>query len=305
VLRSADPSATADQIQTALQITGRAVRRAGIARPRIQLDAAVAALLGASGRPLNDDFADAIALAGASGSALGSNVDATAQTGEPMHAGVGGGSSVWWRWRAPQSGRATLSTFGSDYDSVLAVYTGSGVGRLSEIASNDDSSGLLQSQVEFAAAAGTTYRIAVDGFQGAEGNIVLNYTSTGAGAANDDFGDAIALRGPAGVTTGSNQGATAEPGEPRHAGAGGGKSVWWRWRARRPAATPSSPHLALAPTPCWRSTEAAGSGRCGESRATTMRRAWGCRAWCDSMPWLACSIASRSTAFEVPRATSR
>jgi hypothetical protein len=32
------------------------------------------------------------------------------------------------------------------------------------------------------------------------------------------------------VTTGSNQGATAEPGEPRHAG-GGGKSVWWRWRA--------------------------------------------------------------------------
>ena len=153
MLRSADPSATADQIQTALQITGRAVRRAGIARPRIQVDAAVATLLGASGRPLNDDFADAIALAGASGSALGSNVDATAQTGEPMHAGVGGGSSVWWRWRAPQSGRATLSTFGSDYDSVLAVYTGSGVGRLSEIASNDDSSGLLQSQVEFAAAA--------------------------------------------------------------------------------------------------------------------------------------------------------
>jgi hypothetical protein len=188
-------------------------------------------LLGASGRPLNDDFADAIALAGDSGSAVGSNIDATAQTGEPPHAGVGGGSSVWWRWRAPQSGTATFSTFGSDYDSVLAVYTGSGVRQLSEVASNDDTGGLLQSEVEFAAAAGTTYRIAVDGLQGAEGNIVLNYTSTSAGGGNDDFGDAIALREPAGVTTGSNQGATAEPGEPRHAGVGGGKSVWWRWRA--------------------------------------------------------------------------
>lgn len=230
VLKSADPSASVDQIQSALQMTGRLVRRAGVAQPRIQVDAAVAALLGASGRPLNDDFADAIALAGGSGSATGSNVDATAQAGEPTHAGVGGGSSVWWRWQAPQSGTATFSTFGSDFDTALAVYEGPGVRRLAEVASNDDGAGLLQSQVEFAAAAGTTYRIAVDGFQGAEGNVVLNYTSTGAGG-NDDFGNAIALRGPAGVTTGSNQGATVEPGEPRHAGVRAGKSVWWRWRA--------------------------------------------------------------------------
>jgi subtilisin family serine protease len=230
VLRSADRSATVDQVEATLAITGRQLRRAGIAKPRIQVDAAVAALLEASGRPLNDDLANAILLAGDSGSVIGSNLAATAQAGEPTHAGVGGGSSVWWRWRAPQSGRATLSTFGSDYDSVLAVYTGPGVRRLMEVASNNDSAGLLQSEVEFAATAGTLYRIAVDGSQGAEGNIVLNYASVGASATNDNFDDAIALRGPADVTTGSTIGATAEPGEPRHAGTGGGRSVWWQWR---------------------------------------------------------------------------
>ena len=232
VLKSADSAATVDQIEAALEMTGRPVSRAGIALPRIQVDDAVAALLGASGRPLNDDFPDAIALAGAGGSAAGSNVGATEQPGEPTHAGVGGGSSVWWRWRAPQSGTASFSTFGSNYDTVLAVYTGSAVAQLSEVASNDDSAGLLESAVEFAATAGTRYRIAVDGFAGAAGNIALNYTSTGSGGTNDAFRAAIPLRGPVGVTTGSNEGATAQPGEPRHAGAGGGKSVWWRWRAR-------------------------------------------------------------------------
>ena len=231
LLRSADPSATVDQIETALKSTGRLVSRAGVAQPRIQVDAALDALLGAGGRPFNDDFPDAVALAGARGSETGSNVGATAQPGEPTHAGVGGGSSVWWRWQAPQGGPTTISTFGSDYDSVLAVYTGSGVRQLSEIASNDDSAGLLQSGVQFTATAGTTYHIAVDGFSGAEGNIVLNYELAGsAGGDNDNFGRAIALTGPMGVVTGTNQAATAQPGEPVHADAGGGKSVWWRWR---------------------------------------------------------------------------
>ena len=172
-----------------------------------------------------------MALEGISGSVTGTNIDATAQPNEPVHAGVGGGKSVWWRWESPQGGPAALSTFGSDYDTVLAVYTGSSVGQLSEVASNDDSGGELQSQVEFQASGGITYHVAVDGYAGAEGNIVLNYELGADGRNNDNFGRAIALTGPAGVTTGSNQGATAQPGEPVHAGVGGGKSVWWRWRA--------------------------------------------------------------------------
>ena len=51
------------------------------------------------------------------------------------------------------------------HDTTLAVYTGSRVGSLTTVASNDDSSACgLQSSVSFAATAGTTYHFQVDGY---------------------------------------------------------------------------------------------------------------------------------------------
>jgi hypothetical protein len=41
------------------------------------------------------------------------------------------------------------------------------------VASNDDANGTLQSQVGFTAAAGTTYRIAVDGYDGVTGRVSI------------------------------------------------------------------------------------------------------------------------------------
>ncbi len=183
ILRSVDPFATVDELETALTITRRPIARAGVIKPRIKVAAAVDALLGFFSRPFNDNFGRALALTDASGVSFSWNVDATAQIEEPVHAGVGSGDSVWWRWRAPQSGTATVSTFGSDFDTVLAVYTGPGVAQLTEIASNDDSPGTLQSQVQFPVTAGGLYRIAVDSFDFDDGKIVLNYSIAGAGAA--------------------------------------------------------------------------------------------------------------------------
>ncbi|MGB7445051.1 MAG: hypothetical protein WA919_28610, partial [Coleofasciculaceae cyanobacterium] len=60
------------------------------------------------------------------------------------------------------------------YDTTLAVYTGSSLNSLSSVASNDDSSNSLQSQVVFNAVAGTAYQIAVDGYSNRTGNIDLN-----------------------------------------------------------------------------------------------------------------------------------
>ncbi len=53
--------------------------------------------------------------------------------------------------------------------------------------------------------------------------------------ANDNFADRIALTGSSLLVTGSNVGATREPGEPSHAGWSGSASVWWSWVA--PATT--------------------------------------------------------------------
>jgi Ca2+-binding RTX toxin-like protein len=50
-----------------------------------------------------------------------------------------------------------------------------------------------------------------------------------AAPANDDFADAQLITGTEGSVTGSNVGATKEPGEPDHAGNPGGHSVWYSW----------------------------------------------------------------------------
>jgi hypothetical protein len=48
---------------------------------------------------------------------------------------------------------------------------------------------------------------------------------------NDDFANRIVLSGLVVATAGQNTNATKEAGEPNHAGAKGGKSVWWAWTA--------------------------------------------------------------------------
>ena len=60
--------------------------------------------------PANDDFANRLKLSGARVSLLATNAGATKEVGEPDHGGNPGGSSVWYSWTAPASGRVTLST---------------------------------------------------------------------------------------------------------------------------------------------------------------------------------------------------
>jgi hypothetical protein len=52
---------------------------------------------------------------------------------------------------------------------------------------------------------------------------------------NDNFTNAIPILGFPATVTGSNVGATKEPGEPAPAGNSGGKSVWWSWQASNTA----------------------------------------------------------------------
>ena len=91
--------------------------------------------------PLNDNFVNRIALNGALVTTTGSSVDATAEAGEPIHYGLGqnnGGRSAWWSWTAPTNGQATITTAGSGFDTILAVYTGGAVNALALVATNDN-----------------------------------------------------------------------------------------------------------------------------------------------------------------------
>lgn len=164
------------------------------------------------------------------------NAEATHQKGEPQHAGVPGGKSVWFTWRATYSGTVVIDTEGSDFDTVLAVYTNrlqsqiTSPTNLVEVAANNDDKPIAPlSRVKFAAFAHTTYYIAVDGKDGFAGNIRLNLLQERTTApANDYLAHAArTFVGPSGLVA-SNVRGTKESGEPDHAGNPGGASVWFR-----------------------------------------------------------------------------
>lgn len=188
--------------------------------------------------PQNDSFVDSDQLSGDAGRTFGSNVASTGEFGEPNHAGVSdlgnGLRSVWWTWTAPFDGNLEVDTGGSDYDTTLAVYAGSSVDALTELASNDDDpNGGLSSRVSLAVTAGQQYRIAVAGYNSRNGAVVLNHLFTPGGAqapANDNFGDRIVLAEDWASVSGTNAFASGEPGEPDHALASTPiQSVWWEW----------------------------------------------------------------------------
>jgi hypothetical protein len=132
--------------------------------------------------PANNDFANAQIIFGCFGSVNGTNVEANKEIGEPSHSpdGNAGGHSVWYEWTAPSSGNVTVTTAGSTYDTLLAVYTGNSVTSLTAIAKNDDVNlgVILTSSVMFSATAGATYKIAIDGWGGDVGNISLNWSKS-------------------------------------------------------------------------------------------------------------------------------
>ena len=134
--------------------------------------------------PANDNFANAQPIAGCNGSMIGSNISATKEVGEPVNpVSTGSTRSVWYQWTAPSSGSTIIDTHGSDYDTIISVWTGNSLGTLSLVpnGSNDDTGGGdLTSVVTITVTQGVTYRIAIDGFNnsgsgGDTGRIQLNW----------------------------------------------------------------------------------------------------------------------------------
>lgn len=124
-----------------------------------------------------DDFDQRIALSGFFGTSAGlQNGGATKESGEPNHAGNSGGKSLWLTWTAPSSGVVTFNTGGTDFRNALAVYAGQAVSNLTAVATNLAGVGSNTTQVTFNATAGTVYQIAVDGFNGATGQVVLSFS---------------------------------------------------------------------------------------------------------------------------------
>ncbi len=121
-----------------------------------------------AGEPTNDNFANAEVLSGTvQVHVTRSNIGATKETNEPNHAGNVGGKSVWFSWTAPMTRlmQVTTNRSATNLNTLVGVYAGQNINGF-VINSNDDidSATNVRSHVVFLAFAGTTYRIAVDGY---------------------------------------------------------------------------------------------------------------------------------------------
>jgi len=131
-------------------------------------------LAGGGGRKFKPRFPSVSA--GSVGTQNLNNFNATTEQREPQHGGVIGGSSRWFILTAVENATLMINTAGSDFDTVLAVYTGTNLFGLQAVASdNNGAPDGVRSRVRFRTVAGTDYLIAVDGVRGAQGNIVLNW----------------------------------------------------------------------------------------------------------------------------------
>jgi hypothetical protein len=209
------------------------------ARPRPGAAVAATLLLGSgllgvaapasAAPPANDSFASPTVITDY-GTWSTDNTEATYQVGEPTpscaYSGTGPGpyseGSVWYSFTPPESAEVTLSTEGSaSPDTQIAVYTGSTLGGLTEVACGEDTLESLQTRLTTTLEAGTTYRVQVatwtDG-EGASFRGPIDLTISAAGdpptdAASDDFAGATPISG-LGSWDSDNTSATVEDGEP-------------------------------------------------------------------------------------------
>lgn len=125
--------------------------------------------------PPNDYFEDAVVLSGPSGTLSGTptttNVNASAEDEEGWFNWYT--RSVWYKWTAPYDSVLRLSTAGSNFEAIAIVYTGNSLDTLQYVTSNSDSP---RGFIDFPVTAGTTYHIAVFGWDWAQGLIKLDWT---------------------------------------------------------------------------------------------------------------------------------
>ena len=126
--------------------------------------------------PANDHFANAIPLpSGSPHLTKGDNTYGTTEPGEPFFE-QDIGHTLWYTWRPSRDGLAKISTRGSQFDTTLAVYTGTTLANLVQVATNDDhSDNSITSLVEFSVQTNQLYYLQIGGVRGASGEFKIHH----------------------------------------------------------------------------------------------------------------------------------
>ena len=173
--------------------------------------------------PANDDFATATLLA-LPATVTGNNSLATSEPAEPSSCVIPN-KSVWFRVQPSTSGILVANAAGSAFETNLALYTGSSLNNLVNVACDFDFNDDVTSLVRGSVAAGETYYLALSGaFNGMQGPFTLSVSLESA-PANDNFAAATVLPLP-GSASGDTFQASTEAGE--NATLDTDLSLWYR-----------------------------------------------------------------------------
>ncbi|MEN9546133.1 MAG: hypothetical protein RLZZ356_865 [Verrucomicrobiota bacterium] len=88
--------------------------------------------------PPNDHFLHHTPVTGAETIGVTDTLRATREPGEPLHADLWGGHSLWWRWDAPIDGDVRITADGSPMDTLLTGVTGQALGGLPPVVASDE-----------------------------------------------------------------------------------------------------------------------------------------------------------------------
>ena len=173
-----------------------------------------------SGRPINDNFSDAIVIEGVSGNVDGISTGATLEPGESFGYKS---ATTWYRWTAPSDDRWRFTVQG---DTRVLLFEGDSIPALRLVGSAP-----LRSYSLIVASAGKQYHIAVakSDTSGEGGEYSMNWELSKFGTLYDSFADAKAILDDASEHVVDVDGlTTVEPSEPEATGV---RTRWWSWQA--------------------------------------------------------------------------
>jgi hypothetical protein len=196
--------------------------------------------------PSNDFYANARKISSLPFSTNANNINATSQPNEPRPVQAPSDSPCghqratrWYKYTPSANQVIWANTFGgTDFDTILGVYTGSTIGNAQMVACNDsqwlgghqtDSAG-----VTFRATAGVTYRFQVGGYDAESGDVnelPFQVRAIASVESNDDFANAAAFTQLPYVDAFNLRRASTQTGEPKW-WFSEVNTVWYRYTAQ-------------------------------------------------------------------------
>jgi hypothetical protein len=194
--------------------------------PSIAIIFCLGTVFQAFAQPTNDFCTNAVDMS--MGTVYAIDTSTATSTGDPTNiCSAPFGKGVWFRFTTTRTGTLTLNTCGSDFDTVIGIFTGS-CDALTFYSCADDNGPVCagaQASISFAATAYTSFYIVVGGREGAGGN--LKFTASISPPPNDTCETAIPLTNA--VPYQINMIGATSSGDPRNCQFNTSPGVWFQY----------------------------------------------------------------------------